>query len=513
MALVVQKYGGSSVSDVDAMRRVARRIVATRQAGNTVVVVVSAMGDTTDELLDQAAALTTDAPAREMDILLSAGERISVALLAMAVSELGVPARAYTGAQAGVLTDSKYGKASIVGVLPERVARSIQTGSVAIVAGFQGINEVEDTTTLGRGGSDTTAVALAAALNADVCEIYTDVDGLFTADPRIVPTAKRIESLSSEETLELAAHGAKILHLRAVEYARRFGVPLHVRSSFSDKTGTWIYDGRREGAFVPSVVAAQLDDVVAADTDSAPSAASAPSASSPAAPQSADEARGAAPAAPASPSDPAGLDEGPSASAVDTAHRNAIAARAQARPRPSAKEDHVEAPVISGIAHDRSQDKITLVGVPDVPGAAARIFAIVAGTDANIDMIVQDVSAEGTGLTNISFTCPDGDSAAAREALEAAREELGFRSLHFNPDIGILSLVGAGMRSNPGVSARLFGSLSEAGVNIHMISTSEIRISVVVDDAVLDEAVRAVHSAFGLDAQAAEAVVYGGTGR
>ena len=507
MALVVQKYGGSSVSDVDAMRRVARRIVATRKAGNTVVVVVSAMGDTTDELLDQAAALTTDAPAREMDILLSAGERISVALLAMAVSELGVPARAYTGAQAGVLTDSKYGKASIVGVLPERVARSIQTGSVAIVAGFQGINEVEDTTTLGRGGSDTTAVALAAALNADVCEIYTDVDGLFTADPRIVPTAKRIESLSSEETLELAAHGAKILHLRAVEYARRFGVPLHVRSSFSDKTGTWIYDGRREGAFVPSVVAAQLDDVVAADTDSAPSAAS------PAAPQAADEAQEAAPAVPTSPSDPAGLDEGPSASVVDTAHRNAIAARAQARPRPTAKEDHVEAPVISGIAHDRSQDKITLVGVPDVPGAAARIFAIVAGTDANIDMIVQDVSAEGTGLTNISFTCPDGDSAAAREALEAAREELGFRSLHFNPDIGILSLVGAGMRSNPGVSARLFGSLSEAGVNIHMISTSEIRISVVVDDAVLDEAVRAVHSAFGLDAQAAEAVVYGGTGR
>ena len=506
MALVVQKYGGSSVSDVDAMRRVARRIVATREAGNTVVVVVSAMGDTTDELLDQAAALTTDAPAREMDILLSAGERISVALLAMAVSELGVPARAYTGAQAGVLTDSKYGKASIVGVLPERVARSIQTGSVAIVAGFQGINEVEDTTTLGRGGSDTTAVALAAALNADVCEIYTDVDGLFTADPRIVPTAKRIESLSSEETLELAAHGAKILHLRAVEYARRFGVPLHVRSSFSDKTGTWIYDGRREGAFVPSVVAAQLDDVVAADTDSSPSAASAPSAASPAASQ----AEG---AASASPSDPAGLDEGPSASAVDTAHRNAIAARAQARPRPSAKEDHVEAPVISGIAHDRSQDKITIVGVPDVPGAAARIFAIVASTDANIDMIVQDVSAEGTGLTNISFTCPDGDSAAAREALEAAREELGFRSLHFNPDIGILSLVGAGMRSNPGVSARLFGSLSEAGVNIHMISTSEIRISVVVDDAVLDEAVRAVHSAFGLDAQAAEAVVYGGTGR
>ncbi|WP_415504658.1 aspartate kinase, partial [Actinomyces slackii] len=264
MALVVQKYGGSSVSDIDAMRRVARRVVATREAGNTVVVVVSAMGDTTDELLDMAGALTSQPPVREMDILLSAGERISMALLAMAINELGVPAHAYTGAQAGVLTDSKYGRASIVGVLPERVARSIQTGAVAIVAGFQGINEVEDVTTLGRGGSDTTAVALAAALNADVCEIYTDVDGLFTADPRIVPTARRVEALSSEETLELAAHGAKILHLRAVEYARRFGVPLHVRSSFSDKTGTWIYDGRRPGAFVPSAAAAMLDDVVAA---------------------------------------------------------------------------------------------------------------------------------------------------------------------------------------------------------------------------------------------------------
>ena len=530
MALVVQKYGGSSVSDVDAMRRVARRIVATRQAGNTVVVVVSAMGDTTDELLDQAAALTTDAPAREMDILLSAGERISMALLAMAVTELGVPAQAYTGAQAGVLTDSKYGKASIVGVLPERVARSIQTGAVAIVAGFQGINEVEDTTTLGRGGSDTTAVALAAALNADVCEIYTDVDGLFTADPRIVPTAKRIESLSSEETLELAAHGAKILHLRAVEYARRFGVPIHVRSSFSDKTGTWIYDGSREGAFVPPVIAeppfsgssagsaGSADGAESAESaDGTGSAASATSATS--ATGADDPARSPAPAArPAVDAvtgrviAPAGT-AAPSSASVGAAHSYAINARAQARPHRSAKEDHVEAPVISGIAHDRSQDKITIVGVPDVPGAAARIFAIVASTDANIDMIVQDVSAEGTGLTNISFTCPDGDSAGARAALEAARGELGFKSLHFNPDIGKLSLVGAGMRSHPGVSAKLFGALSEAGVNIHMISTSEIRISVVVDDAVLDEAVRAVHSAFGLDAQAAEAVVYGGTGR
>ena len=507
MALVVQKYGGSSVSDIEAMRRVAKRVVATREAGNTVVVVVSAMGDTTDELLDMAGALSAQPPAREMDILLSAGERISMALLAMAVGELGVPARAYTGAQAGVLTDSKYGRASIVGVLPERIARAVQTGAVAIVAGFQGINEVEDTTTLGRGGSDTTAVALAAALNADVCEIYTDVDGLFTADPRIVPTAKRVEALSSEETLEMAANGAKILHLRAVEYARRFGVPIHVRSSFSDKTGTWIYDGSREGAFVPPVIAeppfsgssaGSADGAESAEsadgTGSAASATSATSATDADDPAHAPAARPAVDAVTGRVIAPAGT-AAPSSASVGAAHSYAINARAQARPHRSAKEDHVEAPVISGIAHDRSQDKITIVGVPDVPGAAARIFAIVASTDANIDMIVQDVSAEGTGLTNISFTCPDGDSAGARAALEAARGELGFKSLHFNPDIGKLSLVGAGMRSHPGVSAKLFGALSEAGVNIHMISTSEIRI------------------AFGLDAQAAEAVVYGGTGR
>ena len=438
MALVVQKYGGSSVSDVDAMRRVARRIVATREAGNTVVVVVSAMGDTTDELLDQAAALTTDAPAREMDILLSAGERISVALLAMAVSELGVPARAYTGAQAGVLTDSKYGKASIVGVLPERVARSIQTGSVAIVAGFQGINEVEDTTTLGRGGSDTTAVALAAALNADVCEIYTDVDGLFTADPRIVPTAKRIESLSSEETLELAAHGAKILHLRAVEFARRYGVPLHVRSSFSEKNGTWISD-------------------------------------SPANP----ELKGLVP---------------------DAALK-------------SPEENAMEKPVISGIAHDRSQDKITVTDVPNSPGVAARVFAVVAEVGANIDMIVQNLPISDPTKANITFTLPEGDARKALDALEAHRDEIGFNELRYNPNIGKLSLVGVGMRTNPGVSARLFSALSDAGINIDLISTSEIRISVVtrLDD--LDRAVKAVHTAFGLDASETEAVIYGGTGR
>ena len=422
MALVVQKYGGSSVSDVDAMRRVARRIVATRQAGNTVVVVVSAMGDTTDELLDQAAALTTDAPAREMDILLSAGERISVALLAMAVSELGVPARAYTGAQAGVLTDSKYGKASIVGVLPERVARSIQTGSVAIVAGFQGINEVEDTTTLGRGGSDTTAVALAAALNADVCEIYTDVDGVFSADPRIVPGASQLSVMTYEETLELAAHGAKVLHLRAVEFARKFNVPLHVRSSFSNKEGTWIVDENYS------------------------------------------------------------------------------------------KSKAMEAPVVAGIAHDRSQGKITIAGVPNVPGTASKIFATVAAVDGNIDMIVQNTAVATPDSSNLSFTVPQAEIPAVVAALEESRDRLSFREIRVSESVGILSVVGAGMRSHSGVSAVLFKTLGELSVNVDMISTSEIRISVVVAPERLDEASRAVHTAFGLDA-GTRAVVYGGTGR
>ena len=438
MALVVQKYGGSSVSDIEAMRRVARRVVATREAGNTVVVVVSAMGDTTDDLLDMAGALTGHAPAREMDILLSAGERISMALLAMAVGELGVPARAYTGAQAGVLTDSKYGRASIVGVIPERIARAVQMGAVAIVAGFQGVNEVEDVTTLGRGGSDTTAVALAAALNADVCEIYTDVDGLFTADPRIVPTARRVEALSSEETLEMAAHGAKILHLRAVEFARRYGVPLHVRSSFSEKNGTWISD-------------------------------------SPANP----ELKGLVP---------------------DAALK-------------SPEENAMEKPVISGIAHDRSQDKITVTDVPNSPGVAARVFAVVAEVGANIDMIVQNLPISDPTKANITFTLPEGDARKALDALEAHRDEIGFDELRYNPNIGKLSLVGVGMRTNPGVSARLFSALSDAGINIDLISTSEIRISVVtrLDD--LDRAVQAVHTAFGLDASETEAVVYGGTGR
>ncbi|MDK7122787.1 aspartate kinase [Pauljensenia sp. UMB6358] len=438
MALIVQKYGGSSVADVEAMKRVARRVVETHQAGHQVVVVVSAMGDTTDDLLDTATQITQHAPEREMDILLSAGERISMSLLSMAVNELGVQAQAFTGAQAGIKTTSHYGRAQIVGLVTERIARTVKDGHVAIVAGFQGISEDDDVTTLGRGGSDTTAVALAAALHADVCEIYTDVDGLFSADPRIVPKAHRLRRVTQEETLELAAHGAKILHLRAVEFARRYKVPLHVRSSFSEKNGTWIFDGPANP---------ELKGLV------------------------------------------------PSAALVDP------------------QEDPMEQPIISGIAHDRSQDKITVTNLPNTPGMAARVFSICAEVGANIDMIVQNVPVSDSTRANVTFTLPEGDAQRTLNALEAARDEIGFDQLRYNPNIGKLSLVGAGMRTNPGVSAKLFEALSDADINIEMISTSEIRISVVtrLDD--LDRAVQAVHTAFGLDATESEAVVYGGTGR
>ena len=434
----MQKYGGSSVADVEAMKRVARRVVETHQAGHQVVVVVSAMGDTTDDLLDTAAQITQHAPEREMDILLSAGERISMSLLSMAVNELGVQAQAFTGAQAGIKTTSHYGRAQIVGLVTERIARTVKDGHIAIVAGFQGISEDDDVTTLGRGGSDTTAVALAAALHADVCEIYTDVDGLFSADPRIVPKAHRLRRVTQEETLELAAHGAKILHLRAVEFARRYKVPLHVRSSFSEKNGTWIFDGPANP---------ELKGLV------------------------------------------------PSAALVDP------------------QEDPMEQPIISGIAHDRSQDKITVTNLPNTPGMAARVFSICAEVGANVDMIVQNVPVSDSTRANVTFTLPEGDAQRTLNALEAAREEIGFDQLRYNPNIGKLSLVGAGMRTNPGVSAKLFEALSDAGINIEMISTSEIRISVVtrLDD--LDRAVQAVHTAFGLDATESEAVVYGGTGR
>jgi aspartate kinase len=420
VSLIVQKYGGSSVADAQAVKRVAKRIAEAKRAGNDVVVVVSAMGDTTDELLDLAAQVTPMPPQRELDILLTAGERISMSLLAMAINNLGVKAKSFTGQQAGVITDAVHGRAHIVDVVPSRIRETIEKGQVAIVAGFQGVTaETNDVTTLGRGGSDTTAVALAAGLGADVCEIYTDVDGVFTADPRIVPAARKIERVTYEEMLELAASGAKVLALRSVEYARRYQVPVHVRSSFSTHTGTLVMQ----------------------------------------------------------------------------------------------EEAVMEQPIIAGVAHDRSQAKVTVVGVPDVPGKAALIFQVVAVAGVNIDMIVQNVSAAKTGLTDISFTLPAADGALATQALADARGEIGFESIQYDDTIGKLSLIGAGMKSHPGVSARLFGALSEAGINIEMISTSEIRISVVTRAEALDDAVRAVHTAFGLDVESGEAVVYGGTGR
>jgi aspartate kinase len=422
--IVVQKYGGSSLADAESIKRVAKRISETKKAGNDVVVAVSAMGDTTDELLDLAQEVSPMPPPRELDMLMTAGERISMALVAMAISDLGHSARSFTGSQAGVITDSVHGKAKIIDVTPGRITGALAEGHVVIVAGFQGVSQdTKEITTLGRGGTDTTAVALAAALGADVCEIYTDVDGVFTADPRIVPTARKIDRISAEEMLELAASGSKVLHLRSVEYARRFGIPIHVRSSFSQKTGTIVTDS------------------------------------------------------------------------------------------PATEGDPVEEPIIAGVAHDRSEAKVTVVGVPDRTGMAARIFRAVAEAQINIDMIVQNVSATDTGLTDISFTLPKAEGPTAVQAIQRIRDEVGFGSIQYDDQIGKLSLVGAGMRSNPGVSATFFAALAEAGVNIEMISTSEIRISVVTRDELLDDAVRAVHTAFGLDSHEGEAVVYGGTGR
>ena len=440
MGLIVQKYGGSSVADAAAIKRVAQRIVATRKDGNDVCVAVSAMGDTTDDLLDLAKQVSPAPAGRELDMLLTAGERIAMALLAMAIGDLGFEARSFTGSQAGVITDAVHGKARIIDVTPGRIKRALDEGSVAIVAGFQGVSQdSKDITTLGRGGTDTTAVALAAALNADACEIYTDVDGVFTADPRIVPTARRIPQITYAEMLEMAACGAKILHLRCVEYARRYGMPIHVRSSFSTLDGTWVSDASGSG-----------------------------------------------------PADPtAGMPH---------------AVRRKELPT-------MEQPIISGVAHDRSEAKITVVGVPDQVGEAAAIFEAVAEAETNIDMIVQNVSAIATNRTDISFTLPKSDGRAAMDALLAIKDRVGYETLRYDDEIGKVSLIGAGMRSHPGVSAKFFGALAGAGVNIEMISTSEIRISVIVREENVDTAVSAVHRAFDLDAEEIEAVVYGGTGR
>ena len=427
MGLVVQKYGGSSVADATSIKRVAQRIVETKKAGHDVCVVVSAMGDTTDELIDLAEQVSPLPPGRELDMLLTAGERIAMSLLAMAIHDLGVEARSFTGSQAGVITTSAHGRARIIDVTPGRITGALDEGAVAIVAGFQGVSpDTKDVTTLGRGGSDTTAVALAAALRAEVCEIYTDVDGVFTADPRIVPKARRQSFISYEEMLELAASGAKVLHLRCVEYARRFSVPIHVRSSFSDLTGTWIV--------------ASVDDI------------------------------------------------------------------------PVTQGDAVEHPIISGVAHDRSEAKVTVQGVPDKPGEAAMIFETLAEHEVHIDMIVQNVSQAATGRTDISFTLSKSDAHKAMAALDAAKPKIGYDALQYDDQIGKISLVGASMRTHPGVSAKFFRALADAGVNAEMISTSEIRISVVTRAGDLDAAVSAVHSAFGLDAEEQEAVVYGGSG-
>ncbi|MFL6099625.1 MAG: aspartate kinase [Actinomycetales bacterium] len=431
MGLVVQKYGGSSVADADCIKRVAQRIVSTRKAGHDVVIVISAMGDTTDELLDLAQQVSPMPPPRELDMLLTAGERMSAALLAMAIANLGHEARSFTGSQAGVITTSKHGNARIIDVTPGRIMEALGEGHIAIVAGFQGVSQdTKDITTMGRGASDTTAVALAAAMNAEVCEIYTDVDGVFTADPRIVPSARQIPRISYEEMLEMAACGAKVLALRCVEYARRYNVPVHVRSSFSQGEGTWIMD---------------LRDLNAADSL-------------------------------------------------------------------GAEGDSMEQAIISGIAHDRSEAKITVVGVPDKIGEAARIFQAVAEAEINIDMIVQNVSAVATGLTDISFTLPRSDGQVAIRTLERIKNTVGFESLQYDDQIGKVSVVGVGMRSHPGVSAKFFTALASAGVNLEMISTSEIRISVVVEQDYVDAAVQAAHTAFGLDGDG-QAVVYGGTGR
>jgi aspartate kinase len=424
VGLVVQKYGGSSVADAEGIKRVARRIVDTKKAGHRVVVVVSAMGDTTDELIDLAEQVSPIPAGREFDMLLTAGERISMALLAMAIKNLGHEAQSFTGSQAGVITDSVHNKARIIDVTPGRIRTALDEGNIAIVAGFQGVSQdKKDITTLGRGGSDTTAVALAAALDAEVCEIYTDVDGVFTADPRVVKKARKMDWIAFEDMLELASSGSKVLLHRCVEYARRYNIPIHVRSSFSGLPGTWVSNEPPQG------------------------------------------------------------------------------------------EKPVEQAIISGVSHDTSEAKITVVGVPDKPGEAATIFRAIADAEINIDMVVQNVSAAATGLTDISFTLPKSEGHRAMEALAKAQTVIAFDSLRYDDQIGKISLVGAGMKTNPGVTATFFEALSNAGVNIELISTSEIRISVVtrVDD--VKPAVQAVHSAFGLDSDSDEAVVYGGTGR
>lgn len=401
----MQKFGGTSVADPDRIRAVADHVVATHNAGSQVCVVVSAMGKATDELVRLAHDVSKNPAGRELDMLLTAGERISMSLLCMAIIDRGVHAVSFTGSQAGIVTDTVHGKAKILEVKGDRIREVLAEGGIAVVAGFQGISTSRDITTLGRGGSDTTAVALAAALEAETCEIYTDVPGIFTADPRIVPNATKLERVSYDEMLEMAATGGRVLALRSVEFARNYGVPVHVRSSFTWEHGTWV------------------------------------------------------------------VEEDPS----------------------------MEQAVISGITHEASEAKVTITRVDDRPGVAARLFRALANSEINVDMIVQNVSTEGH--TDISFTVPESDLARTIEVAEKIAGEVGASGVSQDSDIARVSVIGAGMRSNPGIAAQMFEVLSEEGVNILMISTSSIRISCVVRAGDVEKAVRSLHTAFGLDAE------------
>lgn len=405
--MVVQKYGGTSVADPDRMRNVARHIAETRAKGIDVVAVVSAMGKATDNLVELARQVASNPQGREMDMLLTTGERISMSLLCMALHDVGCDAMSFTGSQVGIITDTSHTKAKILEIKGDRVREALSAGKVAVVAGFQGVSTDREITTLGRGGSDTTAVALAAALNADACEIYTDVTGVFSADPRIVPQARKIQSLSFDEMLEMAGAGSKVLALRAVEFARNHNVPIHVRSSFTWEEGTW---------------------VIGADHE-----------------------------------------------------------------RNTAMED----PIISGVVHDVGEAKMTLLGVPDRPGVSALLFESLAQANVNVDMIVQNTSIDGT--TDISFTLPLGDIATALPILKKVGDEVGAKGVSQDENIVKLSLVGAGMKSSPGIAAKMFRVLADNNVNIEMISTSTIRISVVVERSMLETAIRALHTAFDLD--------------
>jgi len=399
MAIVVQKFGGTSLADAERIRDVARRVVETHQAGNQVVVVVSAMGHSTDELIELANEVSGHDHAREMDMLLTAGERISMALCAMAIEDLGVPAMSLTGSQAGILTTPFHGRAEILDITPVRVQAGLDDGKAIIVAGFQGVSpDSKDVTTLGRGGSDATAVALAAALRADLCEIYTDVDGVFDADPRVVPNASKLDEVTFEEMLELAAAGAGVLMARSVEFGLRYDIPIHVRSSFHDGVGTWV------------------------------------------------------------------------------------------------KEETMEEAVIRGVAHDASESKLTVHGVPDKPGVAAALFEPLADEGVNVDMIVQNVSTQG--VTDISFTVPSVSVAAAVAVAERVAADIGAAGVDLDEDIAKVSIVGAGMKTESGIAAKMFRILSDHGINIEMISTSTIRISCIVRGDDVGAAVRTLHEGF-----------------